>query len=180
MKPRAFATGAMAAFAAVVLAACGSSGTSGSGSSSKSVAGGMILGAAPEFKTRTDGLSGLKKVYGVNFGAFKPLDAGGPLTVGALKNGQIDAGNIFSTDPSISANGFVTLTDPKGLVEGEAVLPLIAKKAATPDVTETLDAVSGKLTTDNLKELVKRVEVDKDDAETVASDFIDDQGLGSQ
>jgi osmoprotectant transport system substrate-binding protein len=57
------------------------------------------------------------------------------------------------------------------------VIPLIAKDAATPEVTDTLNAVSAALNTENLKELVKRVEVDKDDAETVAEDFLSEAGL---
>ncbi len=62
----------------------------------------LTLGAAPEFKTRADGVPGLKSTYGVEFGTFKTLDAGGPLTVAGLKNGQVDAANIFTTDPSIA------------------------------------------------------------------------------
>ena len=141
----------------------------------------ITIGGPPEFAKREGfGIKALKRVYGAEFKKFQPLDVAGPLTVAALKDNKVQCANLFSTQSAIPANGFVTLEDPKGLVEAEAVLPLIDKKSATPDVTETLDAVSGKLTTDNLKELVKRVEVDKDDAETVASDFIDEQGLGSQ
>jgi osmoprotectant transport system substrate-binding protein len=101
----------------------------------------------------------------------------GPLTVAALKDNKVQCANLFSTQSAIPANGFVTLEDPKGLVEAETVIPLIAEDAATPEVTETLDAVSAALNTENLKELVKRVEVDKDDAETVAQDFLSEQGL---
>lgn len=141
----------------------------------------ITIGGPPEFAKREGfGIKALKRVYGAEFKKFQPLDVAGPLTVAALKDNKVQCANLFSTQSAIPANGFVTLEDPKGLVESEAVLPLIDDKSATPDVTETLDAVSGKLTTDNLKELVKRVEVDKDDAETVAADFIDEQGLGSQ
>src|SRR5829696_1326860 len=141
----------------------------------------ITIGGPPEFAKRAGfGIKALKRVYDAEFKKFQPLDVAGPLTVAALKDNKVQCANLFSTQSAIPANGFVTLEDPKGLVESEAVLPLIDKKSATPAVSETLDAVSGKLTTDNLKELVKRVEVDKDDAETVASDFIDEQGLGSQ
>ena len=141
----------------------------------------ITIGGPPEFAKREGfGIKALKRVYGAEFKKFQPLDVAGPLTVAALKDNKVQCANLFSTQSAIPANGFVTLEDPKGLVEAEAVLPLIDKDAATPEVTAALDAVSAKLTTDNLKELVKRVEVDKDDAETVAADFIDEQGLGSQ
>ena len=138
----------------------------------------ITIGGPPEFAERAGfGIKALKRVYGAEFKKFQPLDVAGPLTVAALKDNKVQCANLFSTQSAIPANGFVTLEDPKGLVEAEAVLPLISKEAATPEVTEVLDGVSSKLTTDNLKELVARVEVDKDDAETVAQDFLDEQGL---
>ena len=45
------------------------------------------------------------------------------------------------------------------------------------DAQPVLDAVSAKLTTENLKDMVKRVEIDKDDAATVADDFLSDNDL---
>jgi len=138
----------------------------------------ITIGGPPEFAKRAGfGIRALKRVYGAEFKKFQPLDVAGPLTVAALKDNKVQCANLFSTQSAIPANGFVTLEDPKGLVESEAVIPLIAKDAATPEVTETLDAVSAALNTENLKELVKRVEVDKDDAETVAQDFLSEQGL---
>ena len=138
----------------------------------------ITIGGPPEFAKREGfGLRALKRVYDAEFKKFQPLDVAGPLTVAALKDDKVQCANLFSTQSAIPANGFITLEDPKGLVESEAVVPLISDEAATPEVTETLDAVSGALTTDNLKELVKRVEVDKDDAETVAADFLDENGL---
>jgi osmoprotectant transport system substrate-binding protein len=138
----------------------------------------ITIGGPPEFAKRAGfGIRALKRVYGAEFKKFQPLDVAGPLTVAALKDNKVQCANLFSTQSAIPANGFVTLEDPKGLVEAEAVVPLISKEAATPEVTETLDAVSAKLNTENLKELVKRVEVDKDDAEAVAEDFLSEQGL---
>src|SRR6266540_3248324 len=51
------------------------------------VAGQLVIGGPPELKTRPAGLPGLKKLYGIEFKEFKALDAGGPLTVSALKKG---------------------------------------------------------------------------------------------
>jgi osmoprotectant transport system substrate-binding protein len=138
----------------------------------------VTMGGPPELAKRDGfGLKGLKQVYGIEFKQFRPLDVAGPLTVSALKAGKVDCANLFSTQSAIPQNGFISLEDPKGLVESEAVVPLIAKTAATPDATKVLDAVSAKLTTANLKDMVKRVEVDKDDAATVAGDFLSQNGL---
>jgi osmoprotectant transport system substrate-binding protein len=138
----------------------------------------ITMGGPPELAKRDGfGLKGMKSVYGIEFKKFRPLDVAGPLTVAALKDGKVDCANLFSTQSAIEANGFISLADPKGLVESEAVLPLIAKDAATPEASGALDAVSAKLTTDNLKAMVKRVEVDKDDAATVADEFLSENGL---
>jgi osmoprotectant transport system substrate-binding protein len=138
----------------------------------------ITMGGPPELAKRAGfGLPGLKRVYGIQFKSFKPLDTAGPLTVAALKAGKVDCANLFSTDPAVAANGFVPLDDPKELVQHEAVVPLIAKAAATGDATTVLNDVSTKLNTDNLGKLVKRVVVDKDDAAAVAEDFLSENGL---
>jgi osmoprotectant transport system substrate-binding protein len=97
--------------------------------------------------------------------------------VSALRAGKVDCANLFSTQPAIAVNGFVSLTDPKGFAQSEAVVPLVAKSVATPRVTAALDAVSAALTTEDLKQMLERLVVDKDDAATVAEDFLADNGL---
>jgi osmoprotectant transport system substrate-binding protein len=114
------------------------------------VAGELILGGPPEWKTRQQGVVGLKDVYGVNFKEFVSLDAGGTLTMTALTNGQIQAGDLFSTDPGLVSNNLVALEDDKNLFAAENVVPLIKSAKQNDTVTKTLDDVSAKLTTDDL------------------------------
>jgi osmoprotectant transport system substrate-binding protein len=140
----------------------------------------LVMGGPPELEKRKGfGLPGLKEVYGIEFKEFKALDVAGPLTVSALKDGKVDCANLFTTQSAIAVNGFVSLEDPKGLIAAQNVIPLIAKDKATPEVTEALNAVSAKLDTETLTGLVKRVEVDKDDAATVAEDWLSSAGLGA-
>jgi osmoprotectant transport system substrate-binding protein len=163
------------------LSACGSSSSGGGGDGGGgTIASQLILGGPPEFKTRVDGIPGLEKLYGVQFGSFKSLDAGGPLTINALKNGQIDAGDIFTTDPSIEANGFVVLEDPKDLYTAQNVLPLINKAKATPGVTKVLNAISAKLTTTDLVDLNSQVITDKKDPKEVAAGWLAGAGLDTK
>ena len=137
----------------------------------------LVLGGPPEWKTRPTGAPGLKKIYNVEFKTFKALDAGGPLTINALKNGQVQAADVFTTDPNIPANNWVVLEDPKSLFAAQNVVPLINKAKASETVTAALNAVSGKLTTPVLAELVKKVVLDKEDPATVAKDFLSTNGL---
>ncbi len=136
------------------------------------VASTFILGGPPEWQTRPTGVPGLKEKYGLTFKEFKPLDVGGPLTVAALKSDQIQAGNLFTTDPAIAANQFVALEDPNNLFAAQNVLPLINADKATPEVQQVLDAVSAKLTTEALLELNTKVQVDKEDSVQVAQEWV--------
>lgn len=142
------------------------------------VAGDMVLGGPPEWKTRPTGVPGLKRVYNVTFREFRSLDAGGPLTVQALSNGQVQAANLFTTDPSIAENDFVVLQDPKSLFAAQNIVPLMASSADTPQVRETLNAVSAQLDTPTLAGLVKQVVTDKKDSATVAKEFLGEKNLG--
>jgi len=144
----------------------------------KDVAGDLTLGGPPEWKTRPTGVPGLKKLYGVEFGSFRALDAGGPLTVQALKNGQVDAADLFTTDPNIPADDFVVLEDPENLFAAQNVVPLIASSKVTDTVSQTLNAVSAALDTETLTGLLAEVVNDKKDEADVAAEFLTQHDLG--
>lgn len=137
------------------------------------VAGDLTLGGPPEWKTRQTGVPGLREVYGVEFGDFTELDAGGPQTLNALLDGRIDAGNLFSTDPNVAANDLVVLEDPESLFAAQNVVPLLRAEVVTDDVESALNAVSTALDTETLGALVTRVVIDKEDPEDVADDFLE-------
>jgi osmoprotectant transport system substrate-binding protein len=137
----------------------------------------MVVGGPPEWKTRLTGLPGFKQIYGLTFKEFRPLDAGGPLTLNALKSGQIDAGDLFTTDPNIAANNLVALEDPKNMYAAQNVVPLITKSKSNPTIEGALNGVSAKLDTATLSALLKEVVTDKKDASAVAQEFLKNNGL---
>ena len=137
----------------------------------------ITFGGPPEWKTREQGLIGLEKVYGLSIN-FKPLDESGPLTIAALNGGTVQAGDIFTTDPSVTKYHFVALSDPKQLFSAQNVTPIIAKSVATPTITNALNAVSAALTTSTLVQLVGAVVNDHIDASTVAAQFVQQANLG--
>ena len=138
----------------------------------------LTLGGPPEWKTKANGVPGLKKVYNLEFKSFRPLDVGGPLSAQALKNGQVDAVNLFTTDPFVAANGFVVLGDPKSLFAAQNVVPLITTSKVNDTISAALNAISAKLDTATLGALVKEVVVDKKDPAAVAKEFLSKNGLG--
>ena len=138
----------------------------------------MVFGGAPEFQTRPDGIPGLQATYNCTFKEYRSLDAGGPLTVAALKNGDVQAANLFTTQSTIAANDFVVLEDPKNNFAAQNVLPLINKAKASDQVKATLNEVSAKLTTDALLKLNAEADGDaKPSPETVAKGWLSQNGL---
>lgn len=137
----------------------------------------LTLGASPEFKKRAQGVPGLEKVYGVTFKKLTPTDPGGPLTIAALKKGDVDVANVFTTDSAIPSNDWVVLEDPENLFLAQNIVPLIRSEVLTDDAEAALNAVSDALTTDNLTDALAKVQVDKADPATVAEEFLADNGI---
>jgi glycine betaine/choline ABC-type transport system substrate-binding protein len=169
----------------LVLGACGSgvsedddepSTGSGSTAGGEPLASQLVLGGPPECPDRPFCLPGLEETYGIEFKEFKPLDVGGPLTVKALKGGQIDVGLLFSTSSAIVANDFVLLEDDQSLQTAENIAPLVGE-AVDDSAAELLDQVSAALTTENITELNVRVELDQEDPADVAADFLEQEGI---
>jgi glycine betaine/choline ABC-type transport system substrate-binding protein len=161
------------------LSACGSD-SSSSSKSGGTISSQMTFGGPAEFKTRPDGIPGLKKHYGVEFGKYTVTDTGGPVTVNALKRGQIQAADLFTTDPSITANDFVALQDPKSNFAAQNIVPIINKSKATDGVKTTLNAIQAKLTSDGLGKLIGEVANDKKDPKAVADSWLSDNGLDAK
>jgi glycine betaine/choline ABC-type transport system substrate-binding protein len=176
MKRITVRSGATLVAMALALSACGSSDGS-STDTSGTLAGSLIMGGAPESRTRADGLPGLKKKYGVVFQKFVVTDTGGPITVNALKNGQIDVAALFTTDPSIAANDFVILDDTAGVFGAQNVLPVMNIEKATAGVRTTLNAVSAQLDTEGLGAMMGEVVLQKQDPLDVATTWLAEKGL---
>lgn len=176
---------AVALATTLVLGACGSgvsednepAGDAGSGG--EPVASQLVLGGPPECPDRPFCLPGLEETYGIEFAEFKPLDVGGPLTVKALKGGQIDVGLLFSTSSAIVANDFVLLEDDKSLQTAENIAPLVSKEV-DETAAAALDQVSAALTTENITELNGRVELDQEDPADVGADFLEQEGISAE
>jgi osmoprotectant transport system substrate-binding protein len=113
---------------------------------------GLVFGGPPECPTRPLCLAGLKRTYGLDFKRFRPLDAAGPYTLGALRDGTIDAALLFTTTAAVAEGDVVLLVDDRQLQPSERVVPVVraAALAHHPEIAATLDAVSAKLTTAEL------------------------------
>ena len=107
---------------------------------------------------RTDALClpGLLEVYGLEFEEFVALDAGGPLTRQALRDGAVDVAILFSTDPAIADPDVLELVDDRALQPAENVTPLIRAEVLArwgDQVRSVVDAESARLTTAAVRRL---------------------------
>ena len=136
------------------------------------VASQLTFGGPPECAQRPFCLPGLKRVYGILFEDFKALDVGGQQTIAALKADEVQIGLLFSTDPSIRENGFVPVVDDKHLQNAENITPVIRSDKLNDEVRGLFDAVSARLSTENVTELVGKVVIDKQNVAAVAREFL--------
>jgi osmoprotectant transport system substrate-binding protein len=132
----------------------------------------LVLGAGPECPTRPFCEPGLKTTYGITFKDFKALDTDGPLTRAAFKNGTIQVGLVFSSDADLNALGLTVLQDDKHLENADNVVPVVRQSVATSEVTSVLNKVSAGLTTADLVTMNGQVELLHQDADAVATAYL--------
>ena len=142
----------------------------------KNVSTPITLGGNSELATRPYGPEGLKSVYGVDV-AFTPIeDSGGPLTLKALVDNQVQMVNIYSADPNIAANDLVTLEDPEGLFLASNVVPVVSEKV-TDEIAKIINTVSAALTAEDLVALNSLSVNEQESADQIASDWLADKAL---
>jgi len=136
----------------------------------------MTMGANSEAQTRPDGPTGLLQTYGIKVG-FTPIeDGGGPLTVKALKDGQIQLAIIYTADPSIASNQLVSLTDDKGLFLASHVVPL-ASDNIDATAAAVINAISAAMSPADLIGLDQRSVDEQLPSSTIARDWLTQKGL---
>lgn len=146
------------------------------------VKGKLVLGAGADCERRTFCLEGLRRVYGAVFkeqgGAYKKFDnPGDAQTLEALQDGTIDIGLVFTSDGSVDDAGLVRLEDDKRLQPSDNICALVAKGALDDKALGLIDRINQTLTTDDLKALNRKFNVDKEDADDIAAEYLKDKGL---
>lgn len=133
-----------------------------------------------EFSTRDDGWPGVSKTY--SFDAAKDnvklLDTGVIYT--ATKDGKdCNFGEVFATDGRIAALGLTVLQDDKAffpIYQGGFTLQADVLKSH-PKIADVLKPMADKLTTEEMQKLNAKVDVDGDEPDEVAQEWLTAQGL---
>lgn len=149
----------------------------------KKVASKLTFGGPPECEDRplclgtSDSGPSEQKLYGLDFSEVKKLDAGGPITMKALEDGDIDVALLF-TGSSVIPKDAVLLTDDKGLQPADNPVFLIKKDKANAATMKILNQVSSKLSTKAYNTMSLDISENKEDPADVATAFLKKNGLG--
>jgi osmoprotectant transport system substrate-binding protein len=143
----------------------------------------LAWGFPPECATNPACGPGLSEVYGID---ISQLDAHevppcSAQAVQELSDGdEVQVVELCSTQAAIVEFNFVVLEDDMQLAAAENILPVTTAElaqSAPEDFESTLNAVSAKLTTEELTTLNAEVDVQHVDVEDAAAQWLEDQGL---
>lgn len=112
------------------------------------------IGAPPEFRTRFEGIIGLRSVYGLRGLEAVPFAIGDQY--GALDEGTVRAAAVFTTDGALAGGDYVQLEDPRGVFATQRLAPIVSKAAVRAHgarLVSTLDSVSRTLTTSAMRRM---------------------------
>lgn len=142
-------------------------------------AGDVVLGGPPECEDRTTCYAGVVATYGLSNLAFESIQEGSA-RIAALESGEIDVSLLFSTQPVIVEKGFVALEETEGLIAPENIVPIVSQAvvdAYGDDLSNLLNDISAKITTEVLLDLNGRVELDAQDPDEVATAWLTENGF---
>jgi len=139
----------------------------------------VALAANSDCPERTDCKLGLEKVYGIKISKVEPLGFDSPETKSALAKGEVQLGQVATTDATVDGLGLVILTDDKNWQNAENLVPVVNSKwlKAHPKASDALNKLSGVLTTDDLKAMNAKVDAERQQESDVAQAYLKQKGL---
>ena len=141
----------------------------------------LTVGGPPDCETNAYCMPGLRRVYGVDLSSgFTPLDSQTAIA-DALEADEIDVGVLFSTTGELTRGGFVVLEDDREMLAADNVVPVVTDElveAYGDELANVVNEVSAALTTDELTDLNKRVDIDLDDPDAVATEWLEENDFG--
>jgi osmoprotectant transport system substrate-binding protein len=138
----------------------------------------LTLGGQPQFRTRTQGLPGLRANYGITDVQFRSVGTLSPYEL--LDQKRVLAAAIFSTDPPLASGKYVVLEDPKAQFGFQNVAPVVDEEKADElgaEFSDTVNAVTETLTDDAIIAMNSAVAIDQQSPAAVAEQFLQENGL---
>ena len=137
----------------------------------------LSAGFTADFIGRSDGLVGLARVYGLRPRVVKPLAPA--VKYQALASGAVDVIDGYSTDGLLARYNLVTLVDDRHFFPPYEAAALVSSRLERqmPSAVAALTLLSGRLDERTMRQLNRRVEVDREDVKRVARDELAELGL---
>ncbi|HEL1604922.1 ABC transporter permease/substrate-binding protein [Streptococcus suis] len=135
-----------------------------------------VAGFSLEFNDREDGNIGLKNLYNLqlNVKTMEPA-----LRYEAIKNGDVQIVEAFSTDSKVVTYKLKILEDDKQLFPPYQAAPLLSKETLEkyPELEQVLGVLAGNISTEEMTRMNYAVDVEGKSAEQVAREYLEREGL---
>ncbi|MFD0687775.1 glycine betaine ABC transporter substrate-binding protein [Actinomadura fibrosa] len=138
---------------------------------------------APEFFARNDGFRGMLQAYGLAYGSSVPAGNVRQMSEGviyqAIKDNRCLFGEVTTTDGRIQALDLHPLDDSRHFfpIYNPAITVRESVLRAHPELTALFAKISPRLTTDVIRGLNSKVDVEGEDPAFVARDWMRKEGL---
>ncbi|WP_350342800.1 glycine betaine ABC transporter substrate-binding protein [Proteinivorax tanatarense] len=132
----------------------------------------LTLAATHEFLERPDGYAGVQEAYNLEFGDIRGLDPG--LTYAAVRDGEGDVNDAFSTDGRIVAFDLKSLDDDRNFFPPYYPAPIVRQDTLEqhPELEDALNKLGGSLDDTTMSELNARVDLEGEDPRDVAREYL--------
>jgi osmoprotectant transport system substrate-binding protein len=132
-----------------------------------------------EFQDRSDGYPNVKKNYpAFDFKKIEIVNQLG-LRYSGLENGDGDVGVGFTTDGQLTSPQLVVMKDPKSIWPFYYPAPVVRSDVLKkyPKIEKVLNEVSASLDVKKMRELNAQVDLDQEDPEDVAAEYLEKEGI---
>ncbi|ALC82036.1 MULTISPECIES: glycine betaine ABC transporter substrate-binding protein [Bacillus] len=139
----------------------------------------LTFGMETEFANRPDGLPGLEKAYNFDLPNNQQREMEVGLYYSAIANDEIDVTEGYSTDGQIEEQNLKILKDDRAFFPSYNVALSINQETLDqyPEIEKILQPLEEKLTSDSLRQLNYKVDVEGQSVERVAQDFLEENNL---
>ncbi len=136
------------------------------------------IAAGDECESRPFCAPGLKKKYGIDVAGIDPKGVGTTQSKQAVKNGTDQLVLTTTTDATLKNYDLVILEDDKKLQNADNILPVVnAEEAGGKEIADALAKLTKTLTTEDLIELNRKVDEERQKEADVAKDYLKSKGL---
>ncbi|MFW6285400.1 MAG: glycine betaine ABC transporter substrate-binding protein [Bacillota bacterium] len=137
----------------------------------------LVFGAEYDFYERDDGYDALVEEYGFDFEDTSELDIG--LKYEAIGEEDVDVINVFTTDGRLEAYDIRVLEDDKQYFPTYYGATLIREEVLDdhPELLDVVNKLEGKISDETMTQMNYLVDVENEDPEEVARDFLEEEGL---